>query len=52
VLEAGGESAAEALQYNALVRSWRETSRLAQGSPASTPAQSELGRLTGIREGG
>lgn len=35
--------AAEALQYNALVQSWPEIARLAQGAPAAAPAQSELG---------
>ena len=35
--------AAEALQYNALVQSWPEIARMAQGATAATPAQSELG---------
>ena len=35
--------AAEALQYNALVQSWPEIARLAQGAAAVAPAQSELG---------
>jgi putative DNA methylase len=34
--------AAEALPYNALVQSWPEIARLAQASPAGTPAQAEL----------
>ncbi|MCX8006068.1 MAG: hypothetical protein N2688_14120, partial [Burkholderiaceae bacterium] len=35
--------AAEALSYNALVQSWPEIARLAQGAAVSVPAQPELG---------
>jgi putative DNA methylase len=43
--------AAEVLQYNALAQSGPEITRLAQGSPAEAPAQSEPGirRQCGIQ---
>jgi putative DNA methylase len=38
-LEAGGESAAEALSYNGLVQNWPEITRLAREEKKSVPVQ-------------